>query len=619
LRAFGFDRAEPVADAPVPSSNNMNMGRAGLAATGMVWLLALAPAGAGTIGGRVFLDANRNGSWDPGEQGVSQCVVSDERTLARSDGDGLYRLALPDGPAAVFVVNAPGTWPMRRWWTHVADGSANITRDFPLEAARQDGPLYFVQGTDPHIHTNVVEQYLRYIEHVNKLPVPVQFVVHTGDLAIDTTRASMERANELFDLYESTSKALGPPLRNLMGNHDIPGIANPKVTGAEPGFGKALYRQRLGPATYAFRHGPYHFIALDGTTVNDRTLTYGLTRESADWAIAYLAGVGSDEPIILMMHEPMFPELGGVRQPETPETRPNEWRLKAALQGKKLLMTLAGHVHGRSETTWAGAPHILGGAISYAWHGILPYPPMPLGYVLFRLEGTEQEHVYLDWAEERSIDIAMPSFTSLVRGRQRISGIVADLAREITGVECLLAGQTAKADVVRRGNLAAAFEMELDSSALEDGTYDLRVIARGGSRQWEERQPVVVANGRASHFRPAGGARLTFRLQGTIGTDNRILFNGQPLATVPPDAPAPRGLAFDVPAERLRRLNEIAIIPATGAGSKAGAVITDIGLEYEGQRWSDARYSPLARRMPAAPKPGAPAQVVAFIDIAGER
>lgn len=560
---------------------------------GLAGLFAATAAFAGTISGRVFLDANGNGTFDAGEKGVAGCVVSDERASARSDEEGRYQLTLPAGPTAVFVVNAPGTWPAARWWNYVADGNADATVDFPLRAQEQSGPLYFVQGTDPHIQTNAVPMYRRYVEHVNALPVPVKFVVHTGDLVIDSATTTMERARELFSLYEDESKALKPPLFNVMGNHDNAGVTNLKLKGDEPGFGKALYRQRLGPVTYAFRYGPYHFIALDGTMIKERTLAYGLTQESADWAIRYLAGVKRDEPVVLFIHEPMFPEVGGVRQPDTPKTRPHEARLRAALQGKKLMMTLAGHVHTRQETTWAGAPHILGGAISYAWHGIMPYPPTPRAYVLFRLEGGREEHVYLDWAEERSVDIATPVFTDLVRGRQKISGIVADFNAEITAVECALGGQTASAKISRRGNLATAFEATLDTLKLSDGAYDLLVTARASDRKWIERHPAIVVNGKPAEFTATSGAKLTFRIEGKLAAEPQVSCNGQPLAIA---AATATEIRCDVPAAQLRRLNEIVIRAGPSPDSKKAVVIKSVALDYEGKRCRDIRYAPLARR-----------------------
>ncbi|MBM3887686.1 MAG: hypothetical protein FJ388_01030 [Verrucomicrobia bacterium] len=576
--------------------------------------LAVTAAFAGTITGRLFLDANGNGTFDAGEKGLAGCVVSDERAFARSDEDGRYQLTLPDGPAVVFVVNAPGTWPAARWWSHVADGYADATVDFPLRAQDQSGPLYFVHGTDPHIQTDAVTMYRRYVEHVNALPVPVRFVVHTGDLVVDSAATTMERARELFSLYEAESKALKPPLRNVMGNHDITGVTNLKVKSDEPGFGNALYRQRLGPVTYAFRYGPYHFIALDGTMIKERALAYGLTKESADWAIRYLAEVKRDEPIILLIHEPMFPEVGGVRQPETPKTRPHEGRLRTALKGKKLVMTLAGHVHSRSETTWAGAPHILGGAISCAWHGIVPYPPTPRAYVLFRLEDGREEHVYLDWAEERSIDVATPAFTDLVRGRQRISGVVADFNAEVTAVECALANQTVTAKLARRGHLAQSFEAVLDSARVNDGIYDLLVTARAGDRKWTERQPVIVLNGKPAEFTATSVATLRFRVQGKLSDGSEVLCNGYALAAASAKTPA-GDLTFDVPAARLRRLNEIVIRAPKPGDPKARVEIRGLTLEYAGKRCRDVRYSPLSRRALSPSKSGAMTEVVAYIDL----
>lgn len=565
---------------------------------------AASPAQQGMVSGRVFLDLNGNGLPDPGEKGVPGCIVSDEREFGRSDAEGSYQLPLPAGPAAVFVVNAPGTWPAAGWWRYLPDAATSATVDFPLRAEDQSGPLYFVQGTDPHLQANAVPMYRRYLAHVNALPVPVKFVVHTGDLVIDAAQAPMERARELFSLYEEETRALKPSLRNVMGNHDIAGLLNDQVQEGEPGFGKALYRQRFGPATYAFRHGPHHFLALDGTMIKDRELIYGLTEESANWAIRYLAEVGPEEPVILLIHEPMFPELAGVRQPDTPDIRPHEARLAAALNGKKLVMTLAGHVHSRGETTWAGAPHILGGAISYAWHGILPYPPSPRGYLLFRLVDGHRESVYLDWAEERSIDVVTPAFTGVVSGRQRISGTVADFHAEVSAIDCAIGNLRVSSKTSRRGSLATAFEATLDTKSLADGVYELSVTASARGNAWTELQPVVVANGHMAAFEAEGDARLVFRVDGSGAAEIQVTCNGHPLTVTATSAKGE--LCSHVPAAQLRRLNEIVIRSAPGP-EKPPAVRT-LTLDYGGKSYRDPRYAPSARRSLASP-------VVSYIDL----
>ena len=43
-----------------------------------------------------------------------------------------------------------------------------------------------MQGTDI-LHPDVVASYRRYLAHIEALPLPVRFVVHTGDLVADAT------------------------------------------------------------------------------------------------------------------------------------------------------------------------------------------------------------------------------------------------------------------------------------------------------------------------------------------------------------------------------------------------------------------------------------------------
>jgi len=58
----------------------------------------------------------------------------------------------------------------------------------------------------------------------------------------------------------------GHPVRNLPGNHEHVGVAR-KDRGDRTGdYAKGMYPRRLGPLSYAFRYGPCHFLALDGTT-----------------------------------------------------------------------------------------------------------------------------------------------------------------------------------------------------------------------------------------------------------------------------------------------------------------------------------------------------------------
>lgn len=542
-------------------------------------LSLLGGALAAPVTGRVFLDVNGNGAYDVGETGVADCFVADEQILVRTDAEGRYKLEAPAGPAVVFVVNRPGTWPEGSWWAYLPDGAAGGTLDFALRREDQPSDFFFVQGTDIHLREGATDLFDAYVHHVNALEVPVAFVVHTGDLVIDTNRVNVDRAEVLFDLYDSHVAALRPPLRNLPGNHEHVGVFNDAVAETDPSFGKGAYRQRYGPMTYVFRYGPCHFIALDGTILKGRSPTYGLTEQSASWAEAYLATVGVDEPIVLMVHEPL-------------ENRPTEQRLAKALENKKLLATLCGHGHGRVIRPWSGVPQIMGGAVSYAWHGLLPFPPDPFGYVLYHVTGEDVEWVFLDYQEERSFDVAEPGYGTVTSGRQVFEGVVSDLKGEITVVEVLVAGKAAHAALTRRGALAQAFKAEIDLSDLEDGFYEVVYRAHAGDRSWQEVRPMLVVNGKPATFQAQGPARLRFRIAGVAGPGNRVLLNGQELMIIPADAVQGKELSVDVPQERLQCLNAVTFRAASRDQGYDRLTVSHVWLDYDGFQLRDLRFPP---------------------------
>jgi len=266
-------------------------------------LLLTASLSAAPLRGTVFLDHDGDGQRQDGEPGVAGALVSDEHTIAASGADGSFTIDPAPASEVLFVVNPPGTWPSGPWHRTLASLTAPVS--FALRPAEQPEPVTFVQGTDIHLHPAATAQYEQYVAHVNASLYHPAFVVHTGDLGRDANRATLDEAVRLFDLYDQLSAQLDLPRREVMGNHEVFGQTHPDVPPDTPGYGKSLYRRRYGPATYAFRYGRYHFIALDATLTAPGVVTYGLTDESAAWATAYLNLLAADEPVVLLVHEPL--------------------------------------------------------------------------------------------------------------------------------------------------------------------------------------------------------------------------------------------------------------------------------------------------------------------------
>lgn len=565
-----------------------------LLTTALASLFAAAAAQSGEIRGRVFVDRNANGRYDPEEQVLDDCLVSDSQTLVRTDSQGRYRLDAPAGRTTVFVVNPPGTWPNGPWWVTRTSTAEPLEVDFPLAAQTQSNPLYFVQGTDLHVRPGVDEEYGRYVDHVNKLRLPIRFVVHTGDLVVDALPLAPEPAGKLFDLYMQGAARLQTPLRHVIGNHEHVGLARTDDTAQLPAGGTGMYRERFGPTSYAFRYGRYHFLALNGSTIDHAGKNGYVDRletASVDWAVAYLKTLQPDEPVILMVHQPFG-------------TRGGEERLLAALKGKRLMLSICGHGHGRQTLPFGGAPAVMGGAVSHTWHGFTPYPPDPWGYVVYRLESDRAEWAFLDYAADRSFDLTAPAWGKTAAGRQKIAGTVSDFDGRIRSLTCRLGGQEATAVVSRSGHLTTAFQAEVDCSKLADGVYDLTLLADDGTQRYTHRRPLIVTTGRAT---PAtGAAQLRLKLSGGQG-ECAVLLNGKPLGILPLAQKEPNR-SLPIPAEKLARLCEVTLrLPNASA-----AQVSHVAIELNGRKHYDVRFPP-TRPWPS--KKGAPTKPVYYIDV----
>ena len=580
----------------------------------------LAPAVyAGTCTGVVYLDANANGQRDEGEAGMEGCTVSadcpaatSEPIFAVSGADGAYELQLPDGPAVIFVVNPSQTWPTGEWWYYTADGSDGA--DFGLRADEQSTPFNVVHGTDMHITHATVDRYRLYQQHVKELPIDIAFVMHTGDLVLDTNRSTSEQARALFDLYiESTmvGEPLGAPVRNLSGNHEVVGMRLEDVPLDAPEQGKDLYRRMLGPTTYAFVYAGYHIIALDATRVVDRNYKSGLTDASADWAVAYLERLEEGAHVVLALHEGFWG-----KEPEQ--------RLLAALADKHLAISIYGHAHARRNYPWGGAPYVIGGAVSYAWLGLMPFPPQPYGYHLMRFGADDlEDRIYLDWAEERSFDIIFPpqpgtygtfsgGFPGYVSGEIEVEGVISDLDDSVEEIAVAVEDVRADAVITESTPLKKQFTTPLDLNGLTDGIREIIFTAQYGGKECVEAQPIMVINGTPEPFEATEPATLRFRIVGGPGDGLQVLFNDAPLAEFSPDDMAERQAEVEVPADMLKRLN---VLTFKAMGAADGLAVTQVWMTHEDRQWRDARHSPAITQILRPVEEGGLAQFVTYIDL----
>jgi 3',5'-cyclic AMP phosphodiesterase CpdA len=125
---------------------------------------------------------------------------------------------------------------------------------------------------------------------VNGLEQKPDFVVFTGDLTQTTDNPALRR-QRLIEFRDIASRLSVPKVYFFAGEHD-----------AALDRGDAYQEVIGGPLNYTFDHKGVHFIVLDNTS--DPAPVLGA--KQIEWLKADLARLGTDAPIVVLTHRPLF-------------------------------------------------------------------------------------------------------------------------------------------------------------------------------------------------------------------------------------------------------------------------------------------------------------------------
>ena len=396
----------------------------------VVWVLSCVlfslPALGEPARGVVFEDLNGNGQRDTSEPGIAGIAVSDGRTVVLSDADGLYELEI-EAESILFISKPAGfAAPLDEqnrplfYYRHYPEGSKTAGKlrfrgvdatgplpksvDFPLTRVvpRESFRVLCLADTQPQNEAEL--QFLRDDILAELGGSDAAFGLTLGDILYDDLA--------LFPRYSALVSTVGIPWYNLPGNHEINYLAQ------DHSHARETFKRHFGPAYYSFNYGRVHFVALDtvhylGTGVGREEVhprgagTYvgKLGDQQLEWLRQDLAAVPKDHLVVLTMHIPLASRLGG----DDPTINVADRReLLAALEGRRHLLALAGHMH-QSEHIYFGQEegfageealhqHTLSAASGSWWSGPLDPRGIPTawqrdgapnGYYLLHVDGTD--------------------------------------------------------------------------------------------------------------------------------------------------------------------------------------------------------------------------------------
>ncbi len=530
------------------------------------------PASAAVVEGQVYVDANRNGRVDAGELGVADVLVSDGRKVVATDSAGKYRLEGDDAPLLVWVSVPRDHAPAGSFW-RVADGTRS--EDFGLVPRPQSDDLTFMQITDTHIgRDDILKQFA---EGVGKLPIPIAFVVNTGDLVGGVDVVPPEKAPLQFERYLDAAAAFQPPLYNLPGNHEHVAFNTPQPDKTHPFFGKGLYRQLLGPTYYSWDWAGVHFIALDGTSLPYQEK---LGEDQLAWLKADLQFQPAEKPLVIFCHQSL-PTLRDVGE------------LAELLRDRKVLGGFCGHLHATFTTQLGGVPVYHTGAMSGSWWSGPNPDGTPQGFRLVQISGGELKTAYTNREGAYPLYVSAPAASSVQAGQVDFDAVLVDFGRPVE-VSGLFADVQVPLKRVSREELWSTWKGTVDTRQAFDGDRLLTVVSRLGDETGTCEMRYLVVNGREEPYHAGSPATLNIAVRG-IDAPNQILFNGEPLATIPADTPNETTLELPIARERLGRLNRVTVRAAEQGAGKDHFSIGPVWLEYQGKRIHDLRYPSFGR------------------------
>ena len=272
---------------------------------------------------------------------------------------------------------------------------------FKKKSKPQSFSFAFISDIHLQPENNAVQGFLKAIDTINFLNP--DFVITGGDLIMDALATSYGRADSLYDLYQTTAKALKMPLYNTMGNHEIYGIYS--TSGADknhPDYGEKMFENQLGSSYYSFDHKGWKFMILNSVEDTGKDSYIGLIdQKQLSWIKEELQKTNPATPVVISTHIPIITaytqKYEGTTLPNGPSrVISNGKDVIDLFKGYNLKLVLQGHLHTVEDIYIDGIHFITGGAVSAGWwRG--PNRGFEEGFVLIRVTGKDFNWEYVDY------------------------------------------------------------------------------------------------------------------------------------------------------------------------------------------------------------------------------
>ena len=316
------------------------------------------------VTGTVYLDANANGTRDPGESGIAKVVVSNQMQSVPTSASGEFRLD-GAGYGLIFVSVPDGYRAVGAFYRQVG----NEPLQFPLTRAPAAASFTFIHASDTHLDSASLPRMRRLQALVDS--IKPDFVLITGDLVRDALRVSADVATARYEMFRAERGRISRPVWNVPGNHEIFGIERTKsgVSADHPLYARRMYRHYLGPDYYSFNYGGVHFVGLNSEDYDDQSYYGHIDSAQVAWLKQDLTFVPPTMPVVTFNHIPFYTAVLTINGYDEDSVAPtiisvggkksfrhsisNAGEVLEILRTHRFPLALGGHMHVRETLRYA--------------------------------------------------------------------------------------------------------------------------------------------------------------------------------------------------------------------------------------------------------------------------
>ena len=225
----------------------------------------------------------------------------------------------------------------------------------PVHAQTSGPHFYFVQISDTHFGSPWEDETAQaFVEAINALPMPIECVVHTGDVFADRIGKP-----SVLAVGTSTLARLKAPLHVVAGNHDILTNDTEQVAG--------IFTNAFGALSGRAEHQGVSFIWAYTEPLRGYIHVPGYDPLKA---VEKLLAEAGDKPVIILTHSPGVEDFhNNAIFPGWPEKARRQWEALISRPNVKAVIT--GHFH-RDELHWMGNIPVFVGEPSASYWGRQP-------------------------------------------------------------------------------------------------------------------------------------------------------------------------------------------------------------------------------------------------------